>query len=169
MNYLLLEAQPSAATKTEFLVLQKAALQKAAQDAQSSRFSFRTLFLLQNLLNLSKVVQIMTGKQRNRLFDRLPAPLGMNPMVLPLIGREGLQQCEIGFPGNAELLQRLAGIAVFVMSTDDPGILIEGFDRRARCAEDHPHAETAHDFRLGQVRKNLINRPSPGSGAQAKF
>ena len=37
MDYLLLKAQRLAATKTEFLVLQK-----AAQDAQLIRFSFRT-------------------------------------------------------------------------------------------------------------------------------
>jgi len=58
MNYLLLKAQRLAATKTEFL-----ALQKAAQYAHLSKFSFRADFSFQALRCLFSVKSRLAGYQ----------------------------------------------------------------------------------------------------------
>src|ERR1017187_2300325 len=128
-----------------------------------------TSLLSEDAFDLLQVVDVVPGKHAHDVLNRFLATLGMHSVMLPLLGRQGFEQCKIGFPKHAELIERLARIALVIMPAAHPGILIEGRNRSSRRTQNQPHTETADDFRVREVRENLADRPLLGSGALAQF
>jgi hypothetical protein len=62
------------------------------------------------------MVDIVTGKHADDVFDGFLTALGVHSVVLPLGGCQGFQQREIGFADYAKLLYRFARIALLVIS-----------------------------------------------------
>src|SRR5215469_2327886 len=64
-----------------------------------NRFRCRTVSIsfwtLRDSLNLLEVVEIVSREHPYDRFDALDAPFVMQPVVLPLLRRESLQECEI--------------------------------------------------------------------------
>src|SRR5579862_4078649 len=93
------------------------------------------------------------------MLNRFLPALRVHTIMLPLLRSKRLQQREICLAQRAELLQRFARVALVVVAARDPGVLIEGNNRRARRAQNEAHAKAAHDFRIGEMRENLADRP----------
>ena len=59
----------------------------------------------QNALNLPQVIEVVSGDHADNGFDGFRASLSVYAVVLPLFGREGLEQGEIGFAQRTVLLE----------------------------------------------------------------
>ena len=63
----------------------------------------------QNFFDLLQVVDIVPGKHADTVLDRFLATLGVHSIMLPLLGRQGFEQCEIGFPERAKCSRDFRG------------------------------------------------------------
>jgi len=74
------------------------------------------------------MVDIVSGDHADDVLDGFLTALGMLAVVLPLIGGKRFEEREICFAHYAVQFDGFARIAFFVVSGDDPGVLIEGLD-----------------------------------------
>ena len=82
----------------------------------------------QDALDLPKMVEIVSGYHADHVLDGFLAAFGMLAVVLPLIRRKLFEKREIGFAHHAVQFDGFARIAFFVVSGNDPGVLIVGLD-----------------------------------------
>src|SRR5579864_4712933 len=54
-----------------------------------------TLFRCEDSLDLAQMIEIVPGMQVNDVLDGLDAPLGVQSIMLPLLGGKGLQQRQV--------------------------------------------------------------------------
>jgi len=129
------------------------------------------LFFLsgEELLELFDVVEVVAGHHADEMLDGFLAALGVHAEVLPLLGREGFQERDVGFAHDAEHFERLARVAFGVMERGGPGVLVEGLDGCAGGAENLADAPGGDGFGVGEVRENFGDGPFIGSGALAQF
>src|SRR5271167_843343 len=97
------------------------------------------------------------------------AALGVMAVVLPLIGGKRLEEREICFAHHAVQFDGFARIAFFVVSGNDPGVLIIGLNRCSGGSENGAHAPPHCDFDVGEVGENFGDRPLLGCWALAQF
>ena len=123
----------------------------------------------QDTLDLADMVDIVSGDHADDVLDGFLAALGMLAVVLPLIGGKRFEERDIGFAHYAVLFGGFAGIALFVVSGDDPGVLIEGLDGGSWGSEDGAHAPADYDFDVSEVSEDFGDGPFFGCGALAEF
>src|SRR4029077_6685566 len=128
-----------------------------------------SLFRGENPLELLDVIQVVAGKHLGDALDGFFPALGVYAELFPLLGRERLQQRQVGFAQYAELLDRLPGVALLIVARGHPGILIESCDRRARRAQDQAHPPATGNFGICEMRQNLRDRPFFGRRPLAQF
>src|SRR5260370_32963584 len=120
-------------------------------------------------LDLLDMVDVVSGYHADDVFDRFLSALGMLAVELPLIRRKRFEERKIRFTHDAVQFDGFARIAFFVVSCDDPGILIEGLNGDSWGSKDGAHAPADYDFNVGEVGQDFGNRPLIGRGALAEF
>ncbi len=115
------------------------------------------------------MVDIVSGNHAHDMLDRFLPALGMLAELLPLIGRKRFEKPKIRFAYHALQFDRLAGIALLVVSRDDPCVLIVGLEGRSRRSENGAHAPANYDLHIGEVSQDFRNRPFLGLRPLAKF
>jgi len=108
---------------------------------------------------LLEVIEVVASEHADDVFDGFLAALGMHAVVFPLFRRERIEQGEICIAHDAELFDAFARIALRVVAGYDPDVLVIGLDRGSGCAENRPDPSTADDFRVGEMRNDLRDRP----------
>jgi hypothetical protein len=111
----------------------------------------------QDSLNLLEVIEIVSREHLYDRFDALGAPFVMQPMVLPLLGRESLQEREIRLTLCSILLEGCPEISLVVMQRSHPDILVKADDWASRRAEDSADAVPPDEFGIRQVRFSAID------------
>src|ERR1700693_6128905 len=99
--------------------------------------------LPEDAFDLAQVVDVVAGEHVRDVLDGFLAALGVHSILFPLLGGQGFEQREIGFPNYAKLFDGFAGIALCLMPAGHPGILIEGRDCSSRSAKNQAHAKAA--------------------------
>lgn len=102
--------------------------------------------LLDDLFNLLQVIQIMSSEHTDNMGDAFLAALLMHSVVLPKSFRNRLQKCQVVLAQYSERFQRGLGIALQVVKSICPRILIECLQRDAILAENHSHTPSACQF-----------------------
>ncbi len=115
------------------------------------------------------MVDIVAGDHADDVLDGFLAALRMLAVVLPLVGRKRFEEREICFAHDAVQFDGFAGIAFFVVSGNDPRVLIIGLDGRSGSSEDGAHAPADYDFDVGEMGQDFGDRPFIGRGALAEF
>ena len=103
------------------------------------------------------MIKVVPGEHVGDAVDGLHAAFRVNSVVLPLLGRQGLEQSQISFAERAELLDRLTRVAFVIVSAAHPTILVEAGDGRARGSKDQAHAKAANNLAVGQVCENFAH------------
>src|ERR1700675_2373040 len=111
----------------------------------------------------------MPGDHANDVLDGFLATLGMLAVVLPLVGGKRFEEREVRFAHDTAQFDGFAGVAFFVMSGGDPGILIVGLNGRSGGTENGAHAPSDYDFDVGEVGQDFCDRPFIGRRTLAKF
>src|ERR1044072_7825727 len=101
------------------------------------------------------MVEIVSRSQADDLLNRFRSTFGMHSMLLPLFGGQGLEQAEVRFADEAELIDRLARIALLIVAAGRPRVLIVSGDRTAGRTENQPDGERRPDLRGSQMRGEL--------------
>src|SRR4029077_8050426 len=134
-----------------------------ASELSTHNPGFSTLFCRDDPLDLARMIEIVPGHHANDVLDGFDAPLGVHSVVLPQLGREGLQQREVAFPGRLELFERFARVPLLVMACRGPRVLIKRLNRRSRGAQNLPHPLAHDNFAVREMREDFRGRPFPGS------
>src|SRR5439155_14584667 len=92
----------------------------------------------------------------------------MDPMVLPLFRRQGLEQRQIHLAEHAEDLDGFARIAFVVVPGGNPGILIHYLYGGPRRPENRPDPPADDDLHIGKMSEDLRDRPFATCGALAQ-
>jgi len=121
------------------------------------------------VLDLANVVDIVSGYQADDVLDGFLAALGMLAVLLPLIGGKRFEERKICFAHYAVQFDGFARVALFVVSGDDPGVLIVGLDGGSGGSENGAHAPADYDFGLSEMSEDLGDGPLVGGGALAEF
>src|SRR5260370_1421412 len=93
----------------------------------------------------------------------------MNPMVLPLFRREGLEQRQIHLAEQAEGRDGFARIALVVVPGGHQGVLIHRLDGGSRRHENRLDPRAYDDLDIGKMGEDLCDRPLSGRGAPAQL
>src|SRR6266403_3267758 len=101
------------------------------------------------------VIDIVSGDHADDVLDGFLSTLSMLAVVLPLIGGKRLEERKVCFAHDATQFDGFAGIAFFVVSGSDPGVLIVGLDGRSGSSEDGAHAPSDYDFDVGEVSQDF--------------
>ena len=123
----------------------------------------------QDVLDLANVVDIVSGDHADYMLDGFLAALGMLAVLLPLIGGQRFEERKICFAHYAVQFDGFARIALFVVSGDDPGVLIVGLDGGSGGSEDGAHAPADYDFDVSEVSEDFGDGPFVECGALAEF
>ena len=123
----------------------------------------------QDLFDLADVVHVVTRVQADDVFHRLRPTVGMNPMVLPLFRREGLEQRQIHLAEHAEGRDGFARIALVVVPGGHQGVLIHRLDGGSRRHENRLDPRAYDDLDIGKMGEDLCDRPLSGRGAPAQL
>src|SRR5437899_6291236 len=115
------------------------------------------------------VIDIVSGDHADYVLDGFLSTLGMLSVVLPLIGGKRLEERKVCFAHDAVQFDGFAGIAFFVVSGGDPGILIVGLNGGSRGSEDGAHAPSDYDFDIGEVSQDFGDGPFLRRGALPEF
>ena len=99
-----------------------------------------------NAFDLPRVIEVVAGEHARYLLDRFLPALGMDAVVLPLLGLERFQQRKVPIAHHAKLLERLSRVTRLVVSARDPRILIVSSDGR-RERRESTACETRRRFR----------------------
>src|ERR1035438_2745315 len=113
----------------------------------------------QDALDLLQVVKVVAGHHVQDALDSFLAAFGMHAVMLPLFRFQRFEHHEVGVAHRSKYLQALAGIALAVSSSGNPGFLVISLDRGSRRAEDRTNAPRGNNFRVAQMRKDLGHRP----------
>src|SRR6266404_2327797 len=97
------------------------------------------------------VIDIVSGDHADDVLDGFLAALGMLAVVLPLIMGKRFEEREVRLAHDAAQFDGFAGIAFFVVSGSDPGVLIVGLNSGSGSSEDGSHAPSDYDFDVGEV------------------
>src|SRR5207244_13235668 len=121
-----------------------------------------------DLLVLVGVIQVVRLVKADDVLHGLCTTLGMNPLVLPLLRRQGHEQRNVHIAEHAEDLDGFTRIALVVVPGDNPCVLIKCLYRGSRRRQNRPAPPTCDDLRISKMREDLGDRPLSRPGALAQ-
>jgi len=132
------------------------------QECQSENARHELTTAFHHVLHLPKVIQVMSGVHSHEVSDRFFAPLLMHAVVLPKFLRQRFEHGQVAGTQYLKEFQGLFGIAVRIVESFRPGILVVCLDRGAIVAQDMAKPPSNHDFGIRHVGQNFADRPFAG-------
>ena len=103
------------------------------------------------------MVEVMSRVHSHNVGNRLLATFGMHTMVLPELLRHGFEQGKIAVTEDPEHSQRFSRIAIRIIESLRPDVLIERLNWRTITPQDQTNPPSTNQLRIRQVCQNLCN------------
>src|SRR6188474_3497562 len=113
----------------------------------------------QTFLDLARVIEVVSGHQRDHLLERQASELRVRPPAFQLLARDAVDELDVRAPEREERLQRTARVDAPVARVPRPRVLIHADERDAASLVDGAQAVAPEHLDLGQVRQDLARRP----------